>query len=116
PLVPALALTRLILEPLQLLRRVVQLREPVRHLHPRDVQLEAFGDGRIFGRGFREWRNWLREIGDECWLNEILFRNNLEYLGYVETCYARRYFIGTHFYKVGINTVPAFFNVFIGKP
>ena len=79
-LVAALALPRLLLETLQLLRRVVQLREPVRHLHPHDVKLEPFGDGRVVGRSFGERRDGFGKVRDERRLYQFGLGRLLEHL------------------------------------
>jgi hypothetical protein len=77
-LVAPLPLPRLLLETLVLLDGVIQLRKPVRHLHPRDVQLEPLGNRRVVGRGFGEWRDYFWKINNECWLSQLYLCDKLE--------------------------------------
>src|SRR5579863_4250150 len=68
----------LVLEPVALLGRVVQLAEGVSDLHAADVQLEALDKVRVVRLLLRQWRHLEREVDNESRLDEIAFRRGFK--------------------------------------
>ena len=65
-------------KPPRLVFRVIQLRNPLAISMPPNVQLETVRPLRVGGAAARQRRDLRRELVEERWLDEVLFRHRLE--------------------------------------